>query len=189
MTEIKVPVNRQEYRGNEQFTVHLHFTKQLDPVAFEQCREYLRNVGNFDGPRPALEIITAMDCLIKHMPSIMTTRQGVNFYPALAQGNRVEDLGNGKCARSGFSLAFKASEKIHVQVKAKTGAFYTPQPLMDMLNQVVNGGRGGGNRGGGRGGYQGNQRSQGINVGDRNFISRQTRRQVLDHVKGLMVSL
>ena len=193
-TEFQVPVRRQEYRGNEQFTVHLRLTKQLDPQSVQQYKEYLRCSSDYNGPRPSQEIVTALDCLIKHWPSIRTTRQGVNFYPVLGQGEHAENLGNGKCARSGFSLAFKASEKAHIQVKQKTGAFWKAQPLTDLLNETLfksgGYGGGGGNRGGGRGGYQGNSRNNepGQTVEDRHYINRQTRRDVIKHIKGLMVS-
>ena len=60
-----VKVNRREYRGNEEFFVDLRLTKQFDHLAVSNCWDYIANAGNHIGERPSIEIITALDCLIK----------------------------------------------------------------------------------------------------------------------------
>ena len=67
-----VKVNRRQYRGQEEFFADLRMTKQFDHIAVSNCWDYIGNMGNYSGERPSIEIITALDCLIKVIHLILT---------------------------------------------------------------------------------------------------------------------
>ena len=80
---------------------------------------------------------------------------------------------------------------MHIQIKAKNGAFYKAQPLIHTLNEMMFPGRdrGGNQRGGYRGGRDGGGgRGGNDSVTDRLFISEKTRKIIKPLIQGLMVS-
>ena len=81
---------------------------------------------------------------------------------------------------------------MHIQIKAKNGAFYKAQPLIRTLNEMLfpNKDRGGNQRGGYRGGRDGGGgRGGNESVTDRMFISEKTRKVIKPLIQGLMVSM
>ena len=81
---------------------------------------------------------------------------------------------------------------MHIQIKAKNGAFYKAQPLMDTLNEMLFPDQRGDQRGNQRGGYRGGRDGGGDrrnnSVTDRMFITEQTRKVIKPLIQGLMVS-
>ena len=66
-----VKVNRRQFRGQDEFFADLRLTKQFDHIAVSNCWDYIGNMGNYTGERPSIEIITALDCLIKVISFIL----------------------------------------------------------------------------------------------------------------------